>query len=89
MLHTWPITTDNHDPEVVDLLRLSEEPGCPVDDIELANAVHHGRVASFRFEVGKLKCKWFLDPHLFLDDGNRVVTVLAFIQTTNLKKFQI
>jgi len=83
-LCTWPITADNHDPEVVDLLRLSEEPRSPVDYVELANAVDHGRVASFRLQVGELEGERLLDAHLLLDNGNGVITVLSFVQTANL-----
>ena len=55
-----------------------------MDDVELADAVDHGRVPLFRLEIGELEGERLLDPNLLLDHGNRVVAILALVQSANL-----
>ena len=81
---TGPVTADNHHSEAGDVLRLCHEGGGPVDNVVLADAVDHGRVALLRLEIGELESERLLDPDLLLDHGHRVVAILALVQSANL-----
>ena len=55
-----------------------------MNDVVLADAVDHGSVLRVRLQVRELEGERLLNPDLLFKNGNRVIMVIAFVQTTNL-----
>ena len=82
---TRPVAAEDHHPEAGDVLRLGDELRRPVDDVELANAVDHRRVAGLGFEAREGEGERLFDPDFLLDDCDGVVTVVTLVQPTYLQ----
>ena len=59
-----------------------------MNDVVLADAVDHGSVLRVRLQVRELEGERLLNPDLLFKNGNRVIMVIAFVQTTHLKNDQ-
>ena len=70
--------------QYLDLVVLVVVPGRAMNDVILADAVDHGSVLRVRLQVRELEGERLLDPDLLLKNGNGVIMVIAFVQTTNL-----